>query len=527
VRTIVDGIVQGAYGRGSLTVLGVSDGSGAACLSWAQVHDRARRTAAVLAAYGVRRGSRVGLLGDTGLGLVIAAQAVWLAGGSITMLPPVQRSRMDAVSRIVADAGFDLVLTDSGPLPSLGRPGMGLADLERVSLRAAPAEPAEIGPDDLAVLQYTSGSTRQPRGVPVTHGNLAANIVASRAALGHDRWHSTPMMSWLPLFHDMGLIGFLAFPMSCGCPLVLQSPLAFARRPVSWLEALSRYRAAVTGAPNFAYRLLVPLLSAGLPVDLRSVRLMLCGGEPIDPGVLDSFAAAAYRNGLARDAIAAAYGLAEATLAVTLAVGGGLTTDVVDGAVLERDGLALPAEAGKPLVRLGTPIPGMAVRIASRETGEVLAERRVGRIEVSGPSVTALAVDGWLDTGDLGYLAGGELVVCGRVKDVLFAAGRNIHPQDIEYAAHRVHGVRSAIAFGVPGDGGDRIVVAIETRGSEAARVRTDVAAAVVGAVGVRPSEVVTVPAGRSPRTSSGKPRRAEARRRYLSGELFEKGHVR
>lgn len=522
MRTVVDEIVNGIHGGGSLTVIG--DGGR---LRWAEVHDRARRMAGVLAGRGVRRGSRVGLLGDTGLGLVTAVQAVWLAGGAVTMLPPPQRGRLDTVRRIVEDGGHDLVVADALP-PGLPR-AIRLAELESASLAAGPAAVVAPDPTDLAILQYTSGSTSDPRGVPVSHGNLVANIRAIRAALRHDSWHGTPLMSWLPLFHDMGLIGFLAFPMSCGCPLVLQSPLAFARRPASWLAALERHRIAVTGAPNFAYRLMLSLLRAGLAVDLSSVRLMLCGGEPIDPAVMAGFAAAAARNGLRRNAVVPAYGLAEATLAVSLAPAG-VATDVVDGDELERDGLAVPVTAGKALVRLGPPVPGTAIRITDPATGDVLGGRRVGRIEVRGPAVAGCAPGGWLGTGDLGYLADGDLVVCGREKDVLFAGGRNVHPQDVEAVAGRVPGVRigSPVAFGVPGEHGDRLIVAVEAAGAEPARVRMAVAAAVVDQTGLRPAEVVTMPAGRSPKTTSGKPRRAEARRRYLCDELtVEKGVTR
>jgi fatty-acyl-CoA synthase len=495
MRTIVDAIVHNARGgSGCLTVLGGETAG------WAQVHERARRTATVLTRRGIGPGCRVGLLGDTSLGLIVALQAVWLAGGSITMLPP--SNRLDTVLRIVGDGRLDLVVADS---VQTGLPrAVLLSDLEDDARTAPPALVAPVEPTDLAVLQYTSGSTSDPRGVRVTHGNLAANIAAIRVALGHDRWHGSPLMSWLPLYHDMGLIGFLAFPMSCGCPLVLQSPMAFARRPASWLEALARHGAAVTGAPNFAYRLMAQLLAAGLDADLSRVRLMLCGGEPIDAAVMAEFAALAAGCGLRPGAVIPAYGLAEATLAVALA-GNGVATDA--------------APDGRRLVRLGAAVPGTTIRITDPRSGAALADRVVGRIEVHGPSV---AGGGWLNSGDLGYLADGELVVCGREKDVLFSAGRTIHPQDAEAAAGGVPGVRfgSPIAFGVPGASGDRLIVAVEARACDAVRVRSAVTSAVLAETGVRPAEVVLLPPGRTPKTSSGKPRRAEARRRYLHGSL-------
>jgi fatty-acyl-CoA synthase len=241
----------------------------------------------------------------------------------------------------------------------------------------------------------------------------------------------------------MGLVGFLAFPMACGCPLILHTPASFARNPAGWLTTLDRHRVAVTGAPCFAYRMMVPLLESGPVLDLRPVRRMICGGEPIDAVAMAAFLRAARAHGLDPSAFTPAYGLAEATLAVTMA-----------------HGLAADAEH---LTRLGRPLAGTSVRVCDPDTGTPLPDGDVGRIEVSGPSVT---VDGWLDTGDLGYLADGELVVCGRIKDVLIAGGRNVFPQDVEMAAGRVRGVRpgGVVAFGVPGATGDRLVVAVEAR---------------------------------------------------------------
>jgi fatty-acyl-CoA synthase len=497
--------------------------------------------ASLLTAQGIGPASRVALLGDTSVELVTAIQAVWLRGAAFTVLPLPSRAGKQAnlahLLAIVADAGFELLIVDDAradAVEALGeavRVGL-LSELYQQSAFEGPATPIRPEPGDLAVLQYTSGSTQNPRGVPVTHANLAANLDAIEATLGEaaldpatGRW-----VSWLPLYHDMGLIGFLCLPMSRGCPLVLQSPIAFAFRPASWLDLLSAHHATCTGAPNFAYGLLAQLLEAGVSADLSSVRHMFSGGEPIDAAMMGRFTAAAARHGLDPGAVVAAYGLAESTLAVSFSpIGQGIAVDEVDRGALERDGCARPG-SGARLVRLGAAVPGTHIRIVDA-TGSVAAARTVGHIEVSGPSVVSgywgedARPGGWLRTGDLGYMADGGLVVCGRAKDVLFAAGRNVYPQDVEAAALQVQGVRAggAAAFGIPDERGDRLVVAVETRATDGDALRKAVAVAVASQTGMAPADVVTLRFGRLPKTSSGKLRRAETRRRYLAGELTDR----
>ncbi|WP_203909607.1 AMP-binding protein [Rhizocola hellebori] len=544
MRTVIDAITEQAGGAATLTVAGLGARPEAA-VTWSGLHERAKRMASVLAAQGIGPSSRVGLLGDTSVELVTAIQAVWLRGAAFTVLPVPTRSGRQAnlahLLAIVADAGFGLVIVDDGCAEageglSEAVPVRRLGELCERAAAAAPATPIRPAPGDLAVLQYTSGSTQNPRGVPVTHANLAANLDAIEATLGPDaldpatgRW-----LSWLPLYHDMGLIGFLCLPMSRGCPLVLQSPMAFALRPMSWLDLLTRHRATSTGAPNFAYGLLAQLLEAGVSADLSAVRYMFSGGEPIDAAMMGRFTAAAAAYGLDPGAVVAAYGLAESTLAVSFSpIGRGIAVDEVDRDRLERDGHAL--ETGEPggsarLVRLGAAVPGTQIRIVDA-TGSVAAARTVGHIEVSGPSVVSgywgepARPGGWLRTGDLGYLTEDGLVVCGRAKDVLFSAGRNIYPQDVEAAALQVQGVRpgGAAAFGISDGRGDRLVVAVETRATDSDALRKAVAVAVVSQTGMAPADVVTLRFGRLPKTSSGKLRRAETRRRYLAGELTER----
>ncbi|HEX6686188.1 MAG TPA: AMP-binding protein [Candidatus Limnocylindrales bacterium] len=531
MRTVVDALNSGRCRDATLTIAG-SGNTPDTVTPWRQVGQRARRMATVLARLGIGPGDRVGLLGDTTAGLIAALQAVWLRGAAFTILPLPGRTGRAAylahLAAILDDARPELVVVDDDTLEPTG--SIRLSTLESLARNAPEADPVLPGPGDLAVLQYTSGSTSNPRGVPVSHGNLAANLEAIEVAIGRDAVDpaASVWLSWLPLYHDMGLIGFLTLPMTRACPLVLQSPLAFALRPATWLERLTLHRATITGAPNFAYALMAHLLEAGCEADLGSLRHMFSGGEPIDAAMMRRFTAAAAPRGLDPGAVVAAYGLAESTLAVSFSP---LIVDEVDREALERDGIARVAVSGLPsraLVRLGRAVSGTQLRVV-KENGDPVAARAVGHIEVRGPSVVAgywgepPRATPWLRTGDLGYLTGdGDLVVCGRSKDVLFAAGRNVYPQDVEAAAIGVPGVRAggAAAFGIPTHGGDRLIVAVEARAGGDAGLRRAVAVAVAEHTGMAPADVVTLRFGRLPKTSSGKLRRAETRRRYLAGEL-------
>ena len=371
MRTVIDAIAD-EPGTGTLTVL-AEDGVGTTTHGWAAVHQQARRIAAVLDGKGLGRGCRVGLLGDASIDLVAALQAVWLVGGAITMLPlPVrrgQREYADQVRAVVADARLELLVVDDPAAAEPLGPAVSLAELADLAGDPPPRTPVRPDPADLAILQYTSGSTRTPRGVPVSHRNLAANLVAIRQAMQHDRDHPGPLLSWLPLYHDLGLIGSLALPMSCGCSLVLLPTRVFAHRPGAWLEAITRYRPTVSGGPNFAYGLMTRLLRAGATADLSSLRCLLSGGEPVDAATMSAFVTAARPFGLDPSAILPGYGLAEATLAVTFPPRAtGLRCDEVDPTTLDTEHRALAARPGgqsRSLVRLGRPVPGTSVRIVA------------------------------------------------------------------------------------------------------------------------------------------------------------------
>jgi fatty-acyl-CoA synthase len=506
VRTIVESIVDSLGSDGTLTVL---DACGEPTVaSWAAVHRRARRIAAWLASAGFGRGCRVGLLGDTSADLVTAIQGVWLAGGVISVLPPPMREAAPAyLANLVgmnADAGLDLKVVDVPAAHALNTAArvVSLTQLVDESDNTAPMPVVAPDPADLAVLQYTSGSTRSPRGVPVTHANLAANLTAMRQATSDEPARRERMLSWLPLYHDMGLIGFLALPMSLGWTLVLQSPAGFARRPASWLESVTRYRPTASGAPNFAHSLMTRLLTAGVRADLGSLRFLLSGGEPVNAAALAEFTEAARPCHLDPSAIVPAYGLAEAMLAVCFfPPGEGMRVDTIDRALLETQGraeLGLPGHSTRHLVRLGPPVPGTSLRIVDERTGLPAPDRRVGHIEVRGPSVVGHyqgqpppRPGSWFRTGDLGYLVDGELVVCGRAKDVLFAAGRNVFPQDVESAAADLPAVRrgAVAAFGIAGARGDRVVVAVESETTDPEARQRDVDTIGRGQVQFEPAE--------------------------------------
>lgn len=526
--------------------------------TWPQVHQQASSMAAALAAdgggaggaggagdAGVRPGDAVAVLAAEPALVAPAVQAVWLAGGSVTMLhQPTARTDLGvwaqdtvAVLRMI---GSRLVLlgAEFEPLSGLlAEHGIAFRTLAELAEFSGPlASPVPVGEDATALLQLTSGSTAIPKAVRITHGNLHANISAMkrRAQLSAA---DDVMVSWLPLFHDMGMVGFLTLPMALGLELVKTTPIAFLRAPLLWPELISRYGGTVTAAPNFAYAMVARrLATTDQAYDLSSLRLALNGAEPIDPAVARAFAAAGERFGLPTSCIVCAYGMAEATLAVSFAApGSGLLVDDIDAEQLEAHRSATastsgPLQGARSFPLLGPPMPGIEVRVVD-DAGKPRGVREVGVLQVRGESVTPgyLTVDGplptqdadgWLDTGDEGYVVDdGQVVVCGRVKDVIIMGGRNIYPTDIERAASTVDGVRAGNVVAVRLDG-DRVsgrrreafAVAVESKlaGDEAAErdIRNQVAARVVDAVGVRPLKVVVLPPGALPKTPSGKLRR-------------------
>jgi fatty-acyl-CoA synthase len=490
---------------------------------------------------------------------VTAIQATWLAGAAAVVLP--LPMRLGSIDEFVAqtrarvrnaDAKALLVDPDLAAFvePAPDGPALILLDeLERIARAGAQTaffDAPDADPDRLAVLQFTSGSTADPKGVMLPHRQVGANLDAIRAGAALTPGEDV-LVSWLPLYHDMGLIGLLTLPMCTGTDLVLGAPQDFLAAPGRWMEWMSRFGGTCTAGPNFAYALAARALGRLSDIDLSRWRFGLNGAEPVDPVAVEAFVAAGRPHGLDARSVFCAFGMAEATLAVTFPeVFTGMAVDTIDARTLEHDHYAAPAEAPQPharrLARLGRPIGDLDIRIVDPATGIAAANREVGELEIRGGSVTtgyyrrpevteATFHDGWLRTGDLAYLASGELVVCGRIKDVIIVGGRNVFPEDVERAAAGVEGVRAGnvIAFGVEGrKGREALVVVAEARlrglGAEgpgqAGPERSAVAQRVRAAIGLPPEEVVLVAPGTLPKTSSGKLQRSLCRNRYLESEL-------
>lgn len=528
----------------------VIDGDDAHTTSWAELHEDAKTFAAALQANGVGEGTHVAIMGPTTRDLIVTIQAVWLVGGVLVMLPlPMRmgslegfiaqtrdRIRFAKVSLVVLDPQLAAFLE-----PQEGDPVFVQYDdlrTETTGLVASDWKRPTPNPDGLAVLQFTSGSTAEPKGVMLTHRQVCANMdaCAERARFSLD----DIVVSWLPLYHDMGLIGLFTIPMTVGVELVQAAPQDFLAKPIRWMQWLHDHRATITAGPNFAYALAARSLKRAEGLDLSCVRLLLSGAEPIDGPTYRQFLDAGARFGLDPHAAFPAFGMAEVCIGGTFPEPfTGLRTDVVEAEALEVEGRAVPAELGgevatRELALLGRPLRDMKMRIVDVETGELLGDRLVGELQLAGTSVTSgyyerpdatdELFDGeWLRTGDLAYSVDGELVICGRIKDLIIVGGRNIYPQDIEVVVGEVPGVRTgnAIAFGVEDSrSSQHIVVVAEARTDDAAALAKAVTRAVANEIGVPPREVVLIKPGTLAKTSSGKLQRALCKAEYRSGAL-------
>ena len=522
--------------------------------TWAEVHEQARRVAGGLTSDGFRPGGAVGVLAAAPALIAPTVQAVWLAGGSVTMLhQPTPRTDLaewasDTLT-VLRMIGADLVLLGD-PFdqlaPVLEENGIGYRMINDLFDAEPLGEAVTVREDELALMQLTSGSTAEPKAVKITHRNLFSNLsaMAERAGLDPD---GDTMVSWLPLFHDMGMVGFLTVPMTFGIELVKVTPVEFLGGPLLWPDLISRYRGTVTAAPNFAYAIAGKRLARvggdDAAYDLSSLRIALNGAEPIDPEAVRTFTDAGAPFGLDPGAMFPAYGLAEATLAVSFApLGEGMVVDVIDPDALEADNRAVPVTEDDPrrgtdkvraFAVLGRPLRDLEAQIVA-EDGTVLGEREVGEIRLRGDAVTPgyLTVDGpldtqdadgWFATGDLGYLVDGQIVICGRRKDVIIMGGRNIYPTDVERAAQAVSGVRAGNAIAVRIDAGTRreryaIVLESTLAGTDEERtLAKEVTARVTDAVGVRPFSVLVLSPGSLPKTPSGKVKRAATASTYAN----------
>ncbi|MDP1795012.1 MAG: AMP-binding protein [Acidimicrobiales bacterium] len=519
-------------------------------VSWAALLDDAHRVAGALAAKGVGPGAHVALLATTSRALTTTMQATWLCGATVMVLPlPMRlgsieeflsqtRARVQAADAALLVIDDDLAVfyeeAAGDPPVVLTRELFDDAATRRPDAFSIPT----IDPDSLAVLQFTSGSTSDPKGVMLPHRTVLANLDGVAQA-GH-MVQDDVFVSWLPLYHDMGLIGLFTLPLIQGVDLVLASPQDFMASPARWVEWISRFGGTCTAGPNFSYALAARALRRAQNLDLSRWRLALNGAEPVNPATVREFTDAGKAFGMPEGAAFPAFGMAELAIGGTFPVpGSGLRVDAVDARMVEHDRFARPvadehAEGAKGFALLGKAIPGLELRITDTDTGSPMREREVGELEIRGTSVTpgyykrpeetAATFHGeWLRTGDLGYLVDGELVLCGRIKDVIIVGGRNVFPEDVERAAERVDGVRpgNVIAFSITNDRGkERLVVVAETKGDDHASMRANVSKRVQESVGLPTDDVVLVLPGSLPKTSSGKLQRSLCRTRYQGDQL-------
>ena len=545
-------------------------------LTFADLYVAAQRCAAELARRGVPPGGRVSLMLPTSRAFFVSYAGILLAGAvPVPIYPPFRADRIeeyaDRQAGILNNAGVCMLLTfrRAEAVAKLLKPRVrsldSVVDAEKLLDAADKAPPPAPGAlpahlsgarvrksSDIALLQYTSGSTGDPKGVTLTHANLLANIrsIGEAVQLTSD----DVGISWLPLYHDMGLIGAWLTLLHFGTQLCVMSPLAFLTRPERWLWAFHKHRGTITAAPNFAYELCVRKIADKdiEGVDLSCWRAALNGAEPVNPETLVRFEQRFAKYGFRREAQLPVYGLAEASLAVTFPpLDRGPRVDLVDREIFTAQGRAEPATdnpAAIAFVSSGMPVPRHEVKIVD-DAGNELPDRTEGFLWFRGPSATegyfnnpaatqslfpagAAAHDefAWVNSGDRAYRAEGEIFVTGRVKDIIIKGGRNLYPHEVEELAGRADGIRKGciVAFGLKDEasGTEKLVVVAETREADSAR-RSAIASAVTheisAGLGLPPDRVELIPPGSIPKTSSGKLRREETRQLYVAGTLSVK----
>jgi fatty-acyl-CoA synthase len=538
----------------------VDRGEQARWMGWGEVRERALAVGGGLRALGVERGDRVALVFPTGEEFFAAFFGVLLAGAvPAPLYPPVRLGRLQEyftrTARMLKAAGARLVLAEARVKRFLGepvaaaRPFFGcrtLADLPRPEGVGAAAEPVRPRGGDLALIQFSSGTTVAPRAVALSHRAMVAQTEVLSGC-----WQDEPGLrhscaSWLPLYHDMGLIGCVFPALARDAALTLLPPELFVARPALWLRAIARYRATISPAPNFGYALcLNRVADADMEgVDLSCWRAALNGAEPVAPAVLRGFAERFARWGFSAAALTPVYGLSEAALAVTFsALDRPYSSGWFDREALAREGVARPrprgrADLGSEIAAVGRPLPGFRLAVRD-EQGRELPAGQVGRLWVQGPSLmdgylgdpegTARALrDGWLDTGDLGFVQAGELYLTGRAKDVIILRGRNHSPAEIEQAVDAVPGVRTGCAVAVSwlpdGAAGELLALFVERARhatvDELVQLPEACREAVLSATGLAVDHLEVLEPGTLPRTSSGKLRRSETLRLYRDGAL-------
>ena len=551
--TLVEAVKQLAHDRTRGFVFVKPDGQERFC-SFHDIHEEAARRGAHLAARGVAKGDRVAMVIPDGDEFVLSFLGAIFAGAiPVPIYPQLSfknvESYHETVAHISRASGAKLLLTTQATrqfvepvLPRVETLG-GIATVEDLAPPAPGSLDVTVSPEDVCFLQFTSGSTSRPKGVVVTHRNLAWN---SESFMIHGLARDSSVdkgVSWLPLFHDMGLIGFVVGPLFTDIPVVFLPTASFVRAPRIWLDTIHRHRGTITYAPNFAYALVSKRLKekdlAGL--DLSCIKIAGCGAEPIQAKTLRDFAEKTRPAKFDPKAFLPSYGMAEATLAITFVPHStGMKSDVVDPKAMQA-GEAKRVDASvagaTEIVDCGRPFPGHDLAIVD-ESGKRLGERQIGHILTRGPSVTsgyfeepeltAAAWKGgpdgeiWLHTGDLGYLAEGSLYICGRSKDIIIIRGRNFYPTDIEWVVSELPGVRrgNVVAFGVEVEGEEQLVICAEAFQSDAVGLTDQITQAIAAQVGLSVHKVEIVPQGSLPRTSSGKPQRRKTKQMFLDGTL-------
>lgn len=566
--TMIDICRDHAQQRGERIAYRFSDGQGIlATLTFAELDRVAQRVAGFLQRR-CQPGDRVLLLLDYGFDFVRAFFGCLYAGViAVPLNPPQGARRLAKIHAIAQNAGARLMLANGASLKpveakSLGFDCIDFASLFERSHAHDGFRDLNIGADAPAFLQYTSGSTGTPKGVVVSHGNLVVNESMIKRACSHD--DDTVFVGWLPLFHDMGLVGNLLQPAYVGISSILMPPAAFVRRPLRWLQLISEHHGTTSGGPNFAYETCVRRLNdddlSGL--DLRSWRIAFNGSEPIRAATLDAFSRKFERVGFSRKAFYPVYGLAEATLFVSAPDAGTLArvrrvpaSALEAGLVPEQDADECGLDHTRAVVTCGKPQGGQVVRIVHPESHAALADRRVGEVWISGPNVAhgywnnqelsratfeAYTQDGdgpFLRTGDLGFMEAGELYVTGRIKDLLIVNGKNHYPQDIEQTAvlcDEAFTGRPGAAFLLPEGEHEALTLVQELSKSFLARrgrefrssvvrdLKAKIRDAVLSEHGLALKYVLLVPQGSLPVTTSGKIQRSYAQRLLREGQFRE-----
>lgn len=518
-------------------------------ISWPQIVDGALEVAGGLQALGVEPGQRVALVYPTVPELLFAMFGVVLAGAvPVPLYPPARLGRLDEYHRrtaaMLCAASARLVLADArvkrilGPSVLGARPPLGCRRLDE--LPHGRHRPVAIAADDLGLVQFSSGTTKEPKPVALSHRALIAQAHVLNSLWPDQETTVHSGVSWLPLYHDMGLIGCLLVALEHPGTLTLMSPLDFVARPALWLRTISRFGATISVAPSFAYALCTQRIrdEEMEEVDLSTWKVAINGAETVVPEVVRAFGERFARWGFQPQAMTSAYGLSEAALAVTCAeIGRPLLTRCFDRRELAL-GRAVVAAGGQEIASVGRPLSGFEVRIEG-PGGHPAVGEMIGRVVVRGcslmtgyldqPEATAAVLrDGWLDTGDCGVLLDGELYLVGRDKDVLIVNGRNYSPEELEGAVEALPGAgphgTAAVSVRREGEASEEVLILAELSAQaseeDAAALAASAVSAVLAATGLCPAAVVVLAPGTLPRTSSGKLRRQEALRLHLAGEL-------